>query len=114
MDDMGPAPPLPAAAGQPQCGLLEQAVTLYGGDLATCPENPGGACVYLGVPSPQACCDLCLRTPGCGSFNFQYFDAAAGTCWLKAPTGFRKIYGQQGMLASVMVTPGAPPGRSVR
>ena len=87
--------------------MLERDVTLFGGDLATCPENPGGACVYLGVVSPQACCNLCRSTPGCGSFNFRWFGANSGTCWLKGATGFSKIPNQTGMLASVMVTPGA-------
>lgn len=103
--------PLIVAVGALKCGLLEQDVTLYGGDLATCGENPGGVCTYLGVASPQACCDLCQRTPGCGSFNFKYVAAGSGTCWLKAATGWRKLYNQPGMLASVLATPGDWRGR---
>lgn len=101
---------LPAtAAGALKCGLLERGVALSGGDLMTCFENPGGACVYQGVASPLACCDLCQRTPGCGAFNIKLVASSIGACWLKAATGWRREYtdySREYMLGSVLPTPG--------
>lgn len=87
-------------------GRAQADTHLVGGDLTTCPQQ-GPVCVFLAVASPAACGLLCRSKPGCGSFNFKWFDVAhtTGTCWLKAASGFT-VAQDRGYTACVLAPQG--------
>ena len=107
--DHAPLRPFLPAALQGYCSPLQPDTHLIGADLRTCPETGPDAVCMLAAAAPGACCDLCRAKPGCGSFNFRWYDAARtqGTCFLKAASGFTVQHDGQGFIASMLVPAGA-------
>lgn len=53
----------------------------------------------LGIPNSDACCDLCMATPGCAAWQFVGTDAQlgnSGECYLKSGYATSAFYDEVG------------------